>query len=1594
MDNNELDKIIKEKLKDTIIPSKELENKIAKKIEEQKNTTFEKVEKQPKKKSYKRFAQILSFAAVFVIVFTFGVLYKNQDIDSLIPGTNESSNEVVTIKAIKPTKLESGIVAKDSEFIITVEDDKSSVKGVQKSLYLEPALEYEITKTGNKEYKLKFKQNIPDNTILKLQYVKNQITEDSWAYQTNTNLSVSKTFPANESNYVSPNTTIEVELSYANVDNFEENVSIFPKVDGKWNHLGKIWRFTPNKALSDGKYSVVINKEIKAENKEMDKNYKFSFTVGENTLTYYHRPLSNDNINTFSEKDQIVLFYSKNGDKSDIGKVILRKFLNADEFINYLQNDDYSNSEVIGNYEFEDNNTENDDYITLKKTLSTGYYVASIQNSKGVELFTAPIQINNLQAYALETERDVIVWVAKDGKLAEGIEIEYLENKAKTNKDGIASFKADGSTNIKYAKIGNDDEKIVVGFNNFTHENYPESFIYTDRPLYKNNDNINIWGFVPRNLFFDKIDENEFYIELDGKEKNRISVDKNGSFKYKIDLKNQKDGYYSIALYYKNKQIGYKGVVVENYELQNYEYEIIANKNYAYVGENFEFDVKVKHITGILVPGKAVIAEYNGKKVREVTNDKGIAHISFTASETYSSNRSVLREQSIYIYNGDIEEYTNAINSLEVFVLAKDTYTEINNPKNEKDTKYNINLYKLINNKNINIEKIEELYDGVYEAEIDIFVEEEINSRYISGYRYNEYTKQNEPEYNWNTSIDRKKINTIKTNNGKFEFDRNTVKMKEDSEEKWYSYKVEFEYKDRNGRIVQDEIYLYHPYIGKMKAGYWDETDYYNSRYCIYRYFFDEEEYDYNNRKFKIGDSVNLKLKESTSQGEKEIKNEGKVLRVVFKQDIKRTDLIENNDFDYVFTNEDENGVKITGAYFVNGKFYRMPTKYFEFDGSTKKINVEITADKEKYSPGDKVTLNIKTTNSGKPIKASLNISVVNEAVFALKEDEESTLLDTIYRKNEYPAYTFSSYLDILENNEPGKGGGGGGEPRGKFSDTAYFDTVETDEKGVAKVSFSLPDNVTTYRVTAHAANKELYLGENTEKIVSTLDFFVQYTAPRGVKSSDDLVLTATSIADNDYKVDYEFTIEELNKTLKTSEVTNKMASVNFGKINVGKYHAIIKGTDGKNTDSVKFEFEIVESTQEVLNKTTININEQTNIKPSKNPITLEIYNKQMKQYMDYIDFIEETNSSRLDTRIAYNEVQSLKKDLYGIEYAQNEIDIKEYIGENNRFKNLKDGSEDLVLSALIKYYTEYDCFIELSKDDNLYEYYLYLSSQNKPVLEDLKYLKEVTDTDNYNKLLLTLSFEFLGDYENARLVYNDLKLTDSEKEEYSSIIAIIDTFINKNEAILEINKLIDKKPSDEYLRFAILSFFRNNSKEIAKEENIKIISNTINETVSINGLKVKKYTIYDSDLSEIKFETTSNDIFVTYYYQTSIENVENDKISKDITIKLDGKVNKNNQVDLVIDFSKIKNQEGEVRISLPNNLRLDTNYNKDDENYYKYYYLENNRINYLTYYKQKNCSKITIPLIVSLDGNYIFENIVFTAGDGMYHISNSIEIK
>lgn len=86
-----------------------------------------------------------------------------------------------------------------------------------------------------------------------------------------------------------------------------------------------------------------------------------------------------------------------------------------------------------------------------------------------------------------------------------------------------------------------------------------------------------------------------------------------------------------------------------------------------------------------------------------------------------------------------------------------------------------------------------------------------------------------------------------------------------------------------------------------------------------------------------------------------------------------------------------------------------------------------------------------------------------------------------------------------------------GGE-RSIFKDTAYWNPrVRTDKNGLAEVSFKLPDDLTTWVITAIGDTKETLVGTETKEIKTAKPISIRPQLPNILQQGDNIILTAVA---------------------------------------------------------------------------------------------------------------------------------------------------------------------------------------------------------------------------------------------------------------------------------------------------------------------------------------------------------------------------------------------------------------------------------------------------------------------------------------------------
>ncbi len=175
----------------------------------------------------------------------------------------------------------------------------------------------------------------------------------------------------------------------------------------------------------------------------------------------------------------------------------------------------------------------------------------------------------------------------------------------------------------------------------------------------------------------------------------------------------------------------------------------------------------------------------------------------------------------------------------------------------------------------------------------------------------------------------------------------------------------------------------------------------------------------------------------------------------------------------------------------------------------SKRVIVKITPDKQTAEPGDTVNYLVQTTNEkGLPVSAQVSLGVVDESIYAIREDFDDPM-DEFYARRYNSVATNYSFEEIYLDG--GEKGPVNIEIREKFEDTAFWNpNVETSPSGRASIAVVLPDNLTSWRATALAATDDSAFGKSKSNIIARKPLMVRLSAPAYFTQDDEFRVTAT----------------------------------------------------------------------------------------------------------------------------------------------------------------------------------------------------------------------------------------------------------------------------------------------------------------------------------------------------------------------------------------------------------------------------------------------------------------------------------------------------
>ena len=504
----------------------------------------------------------------------------------------------------------------------------------------------------------------------------------------------------------------------------------------------------------------------------------------------------------------------------------------------------------------------------------------------------------------------------------------------------------------------------------------------------------------------------------------------------------------------------------------------------------------------------------------------------------------------------------------------------------------------------------------------------------------------------------------------------------------------------------------------------------------------------------------------------------------------------------------------------------------FGFNFESNLLEPEIETDKTEYRPGETATVEISVPGLG---EGTVIVSIVDEACFALKDQKIDPLSyrsmvsknDRVYiGQQNAPGIDFISrnnYLSMRWMSYKFPSGMGGDSPtytgdwspagspdaayvRKDFLDNPVFATLKTDAEGRATLSFTVPDNITSWRITVIAVGtgggiNELKTGSALSNTVCTLPFFIDPDCCQKYVEGDTVTagLRAYGKAAEGEVTYRGYLVGESGETagmIETVADCGEKTWLRFEGVKEGRYKLTVYAYCGRYSDACEYELDVVKTAAAADVTKILTAEELKDLKPAYYPVRLTVSEdtgelRLFEQIRNYLSAAR--GSSRTDEYAALLAALSASDLFYGGNTAdRRELLIEEILKRYNfgdaafRLLPYSEGDSALtaglmqlgiitdgsILKSLIeRSYASIASSVQLSPEE-LCRTLAILASAGEPVMDILQRVESGSEGfSDEAKLWLALGCCSAVEHDGARRRYSAVrKASAAENAEYRTL--------------------------------------------------------------------------------------------------------------------------------------------------------------------------------------------------------------------------------
>lgn len=1332
---------------------------------------------------------------------------------------------------IEPSEREESGVSVGASFRLT---SGFSLKedAIRTILEMEPALNYTLS-GGGKEWTLQPVMPLRENMVYTFRVKNSSGTPvQSFAFQTRSDLLVNDVFPR-DSAYVDIDTGIEIRFNRPGVD-ISKGFQILPPVSGRFESQDYACRFIPDTPLDyNSIYRITLSNLSSTDGAVLQTPFTFSFQTAEEEGSESWDDLSLEQASaSFIPGDEMrIRLYGGDRQAESSYTMTLHKYPGINAYANAVRDRDTFYKEQYGikttyriptdgmdevmNTQGKLMQSNGNLYAPLPDNLSEGYYIFTLSGEgAGKEQFVQQmIQVVNLGIYMQSVGGDTLFWMgdpisqgpAKDAV----VELETLSGEkisGKADENGLVSFN-NGESKNSYVTIIRDGTPVWFSGSNLSvpQEERPLSWdyyaaIYTDREIYLPGDPIHFWGVVkPRN--HSPMPDSVWVSlatmwpssTLSGME---IQV-KDGTFSGVLDPGTLRTDHYELKV-----GNGADGVYIENsiaiseYTKPAYQVTLSTDKDFYYYGETVTFHVSAQYYDGTPAAGVKLTADSFEAQLQSypITLDqsgkatfKAVLDPS-TLPQEHGQVASWTPSTVFWSVNSADEQPVNIYQSDTFFALPSKIAAEL---VYEGDGRVSIQTAVLDDTKLKASEKawirgesqFQQLQGVPADIPMTLIVHKSVLHQIQTGSWYDYVNKRNVPVYKSQREETVERNIQVSSVTGKAEVTDLPVS---DANHTVYWYELRFA-----GGVYGDVCETIMP-VSPYQNPEWTEYQFLKDPWGL---------------EMAPGDSMDLGVWENDQKIENPL-----FIYTVVQDKILNTHVSQG---DSAFSMEEKHlpNVWLSGAYFDGHSMHEINNICVKYDYTDRTLQVTAEPDKTEYQPGETMKVKVSIADQdGNPVNGKAAVGIVDESIFDLSA-QEIDLAGQIYKNIYYPNIIQSiaagngGFTDIQDDaasygsngmkeaasadRAPMNTGGGGMDLgtsiRSLFLDTADFQTLDIPEAGT-EVSIRLPDNVTSWRITATAVTPDLKAGDTVSNAAATIPFYLQTILTESYLTGDDISVSAlavgTALEQGNIRYAARLSGGNLDEINQEQEIpVGKRAVFNFGKLPAGVYQVTLSAQYGKYQDALTLPVSVTDTGLLLPSIETVELSALSEVQSAAWPVEIIIADSDSKPVFEALSWLTSRHGRRTEYIVGaargfelYNELRP--KDKREPVIRDNRLDSIQ--GDNGGIRILPESQEDAALTAqmlmaapeLVHQGKAINFLHSVLKNpaapqDDRIMAYVGLAAAKEPVLLDLRRLYE-QDGENlkpYLRLYTGAAFAWLGDFEQANKIYESVKIVHSNNE-------------------------------------------------------------------------------------------------------------------------------------------------------------------------------------------------------------------------------------